>query len=215
MAHNERIYKDPEVDLKLKYRRYFEASLIIALVVIIGVFYSFKKFESGYELEKKVDVKIETIEIPQTEQIQKPPPPARPSIPVASEDEDIPDELTIEETEIDFDQVIQEEAPPPPPEEDEPIVEFYALSEKPEVVKRVEPVYPDLARKAGIEGMVVTKVLIDTKGDVEDVQIIKSHPMLDDAALAAARQFKFKPGKQRDRFVKVWMTIPFTFRLKQ
>jgi len=214
MAKHQFIYKNPQVDLKLKFRRVFEASLVVTLLITILFLYSFKKFEAGYELEKTVDVKIETIDIPQTEQFNRPPPPARPSIPIASEDEDIPDELTIDETEIDFSQPI-DEAPPPPPEEDEPIVEFYALSEKPEVVHRVEPAYPDLARKAGIEGMVVVKVLIGTKGDVEKVEIVKSHPMLDDSAMDAAKQFKFKPGKQRDRFVKVWMTIPFTFRLKK
>lgn len=214
MAKYQFIYKNPEVDLKLKFRRVFEASLVVTLIVIILFLYSFKKFEAGYVLEKTVDVKIETIEIPQTEQINRPPPPARPSIPIASDDEDIPDELTIDETEIDFTQPL-DDAPPPPPEEEEPIVEFYALSDKPEVINRVEPTYPDLARKAGIEGMVVVKVLIGTKGDVEKVEVVKSHPMLDDAAMDAAKQFKFKPGKQRDRFVKVWMTIPFTFRLKK
>ncbi|MCK5453984.1 MAG: energy transducer TonB [Calditrichia bacterium] len=214
MAKRQFIYKNPEVDLKLKFRRVFEASLVVTLLIIILFLYSFKKFESGYVLEKAVDVKIETIEIPLTEQINRPPPPARPSIPIASEDEDIPEELTIDETEIDFSKPL-DDTPPPPPEEDEPIVEFYALSDKPVVINRVEPAYPDLARKAGIEGMVVVKVLISTKGDVEKVEIVKSHPMLDDAALNAARQFKFKPGKQRDRFVKVWMTIPFTFRLKK
>jgi protein TonB len=214
MAQHQFIYKNPEVDLKLKYRKIFEASLLIALAILILVFYAFKRFEVEYQLEKSVDVKIETIDIPQTEQFNRPPPPARPMIPIASEDEDIPDELTIEETEIDFASPV-EEAPPPPPEEEEPIVEFYALSDKPEVIHKVEPSYPDLARKAGIEGMVVVKVLIGTKGDVEKVEIVKSHPMLDDAAMAAAKQFKFKPGKQRDRFVKVWMTIPFTFRLKK
>jgi protein TonB len=214
MAKHQFIYKNPEVDLKLKYRKMFEASLLISLAILILVFYAFKKFDVEYKLEKTVDVKIETVEIPQTEQFNRPPPPARPSIPIASEDEDIPDELTIEETEIDFTRPV-EEAPPPPPEEEEPIVEFYALSDKPEVIHKVEPTYPDLARKAGIEGMVVVKVLIGTKGDVEKVEVVKSHPMLDDAAMVAAKQFKFKPGKQRDRFVKVWMTIPFTFRLKK
>ena len=214
MAKRQFIYKDPKVDLKLKFRKIFEASLVITLLLVILFLYAFKKFEAEYELEKTVDVKIETIEIPQTEQFNRPPPPARPSIPIASEDEDIPDELTIDETEIDFTQPI-EEAPPPPPEEEEPIVEFYALSEKPEVLHREEPKYPELARKAGIEGMVVVKVLIGTKGDVEKVEVVKSHPMLDESAMAAARQFKFKPGKQRDRVVKVWMTIPFTFKLKK
>lgn len=214
MAKHQFIYKEPDADLKLKWRRIFEASLVIALGLIIILFYSFKRFEASYKLEKKVDVKIQTVEIPQTEQIHRPPPPSRPAIPVASEDESIPEDETIQETDINFNEM-PEEAPPPPPEEEEPIVEFYALSEKPVVIKRVEPIYPELARKAGIEGMVVVKVLINTKGDVEKVQVIKSNPMLDDAAVAAAKQFKFKPGKQRDRFVKVWMTIPFTFRLKK
>ena len=184
----------------------------MALVILIIVLYSFKKFESDFELEKTVDIDIESIDIPQTQQINRPPPPARPSIPVASEDEDIPDELTIDETEIDFSETILEA--PPPPEDEEPIVEFYALSEKPEVIKKVEPKYPELARKASIEGMVIVKVLINTKGTVDKVEILKSHPMLDESAIAAARLFKFKPGKQRDRLVRVWMTIPFTFRLK-
>ncbi len=214
MAKHQFIYKNPDVDLKLKYRKFFEASLVAALIIILVLLYSFKKFEADFKLEKKVDIQIETVDIPQTEQFNRPPPPARPSIPIASEDEDIPDELTIDETEIDFSQPI-DDALPPPPEEEEPIVEFYALSEKPEVRKKIEPTYPELARKAGIEGMVVVKVLIGTKGQVEKVEIVKSHPMLDDAAITAAKQFLFKPGKQRDRFVRVWMTIPFTFRLKK
>lgn len=213
MAHKKLIYKDPQADLKREYPRWLELSLVVALFLLIVLFYAFKDFQSGYKLEKSVDVKIETIDIPKTEQFQKPPPPARPAIPIESEDEDIPEDLTIEETNIDFSQTISE-LPPPPPEE-EPIVPFAALSEKPEVITRVEPVYPELAKKAGIEGRVVVKVLINTKGDVEKVEVLKSHPMLDDAAIAAAKKFKFKPGKQRDRYVKVWMTIPFTFKLKK
>ncbi len=215
MAHKQFIYKNPDVDLKIRYRKYLEAGLVVSMMIVIVAFYSFKKFENSQTIEKKADVKIETIEIPPTEQIHRPPPPAKPAIPVASEDEDIPDELTIESTEIDFSKPIEEAPPPPPAEEEEPVVPFAALSDKPEVIRKVDPVYPELARKAGIEGMVVVKVLISTKGDVEKVEVIKSHPMLDEAAIAAAKQFKFKPGKQRDRFVKVWMTIPFTFRLKK
>jgi len=39
--------------------------------------------------------------------------------------------------------------------------------------------------------------------------------MLNDAAVDAAKEWKFKPGKQRDRFVKVWMNIPIDFKLKK
>ena len=142
MAKRQFIYKDPEVDLKLKFQKVFEASLVITLLLVILFLYAFKKFEAEYQLEKTVDVKIETIEIPQTEQINRPPPPARPSIPIASEDEDIPDELTIDETEIDFAQPL-EEALPPPEGDEEPIVEFYALSDKPVVLNRKNQSIPN------------------------------------------------------------------------
>ncbi len=211
MSHRKLIYKEPEVDLRLKYQKWFEASLIAALALTILLFYAFKKFDSAIKLQKAVDTEIQVEQIPPTQQIKKPPPPARPKIPIESEDEDIPEDLTIEEETFDF----QEEVDlPPPPEEEEPIVPFYALSDKPVEIKRVNPVYPELAKKAGIEGTVVVKVLVNTKGDVEKVEILKSHPLLDESAIEAAKQFKFKPGKQRDKFVKVWVSIPFNFKLK-
>lgn len=212
MAYRKLLHKNPEADLRLKYPKWVEAALIVALLLTIGLFYAFKRFESSVTLNKVVDKEIETIEIPPTQQIQKPPPPAKPKIPVESEDEDIPEDLTIEEETFDFEAEVEDL--PPPPEEEEPIVPFYALSEKPEEIKRVNPKYPELAKKAGIEGTVVVKVLVNTKGDVEQVEVLKSHPLLDESAIEAARQFKFKPGKQRDKFVKVWVSIPFNFKLK-
>lgn len=212
MAHRKLLYKNPEVDLKNKYPKWMEISIIVALSVITIMFYSFKDFKPASKLEKKLDITIENVEIPQTEQIQRPPPPARPSIPIETEDEDIPDDLTIEETEVDFSETIEDL---PPPEEDEPIVPFFALSEKPEPIRPVSPEYPELARKAGIEGRVTVKVLIGTKGNVEKVEIVKGNPMLNDAAVEAAKNAQFKPGKQRDRFVKVWMTIPIDFKLRK
>ena len=212
MAHRKLIYKEPEADLRLKYPKWFEWGLILALVMVILLFYGFKRFEASQVLEKQVDTIIEAEIIPPTQQIQKPPPPARPKIPIEAEDDDVPEDLTIEEEQFDFEQEVEDL--PPPPEEEEPIVPFYALSDKPVEIKRVNPVYPELAKKAGIEGTVVVKVLVTTKGDVEKVEILKSHPLLDESAVEAAKQFKFKPGKQRDRFVKVWVSIPFNFKLK-
>ncbi len=204
--------KNPEVDLKLKYRKALETAIIGALLITIGVFYSFKKFESGFQLPEQPDITIETIEIPQTKQIQKPPPPARPSIPVEAEDDEVVDDVTIEDTDVNF-EAMDELPPPPPPEEDE-VFEFFAVSEKPVLIHKEKPVYPDLARKAGIEGIVVVWVTIGKDGSVENAKIYKSLPMLDEAALAAAKKCKFKPAKQRDKFVRVKMTIPFHFKLK-
>jgi protein TonB len=205
------LQKTPEADLRQKYAKVLEVSVIFALLIMIITFYAFKKFELGIQLPESPDIKIEILEIPPTQQIQRPPPPARPMIPIETEDDDLLDDVTIEETDIVFDAT--DEAPPPPPEEDE-VYEFFAVSEKPVIIKKAVPKYPDLARKAQIEGKVVVTVTIDKKGNVEKASVFKSIPMLDDSAVAAAMQCKFKPAKQRDKFVKVKMNIPFDFKLR-
>jgi protein TonB len=214
MAHHQTFYKRMEVDLRRDSRWIFEASLLIALFLLVLLFYSFKNFDTRAPINKGIDLVIETVDIPPTIQERISPPPLRPAIPIASENEDLPEELTIPETEINFSEQPLSQILPPPQSDDDIEYDFVAVSEKPVVLHKVNPDYPELARKAGVSGMVVVKVLIGTQGNVEKVEVVKSHPMLDEAAISAAWQFKFKPGKQRDRAVKVWMSIPFTFRLK-
>jgi protein TonB len=76
--------------------------------------------------------------------------------------------------------------------------------------------YPEIARKAGIEGTVYVEAVIDEKGNVVQTAIMKSlgHSGCDEAAIAAIRSVKWKPAKQRDRAVKVRISIPVKFRLK-
>jgi protein TonB len=109
--------KNPDVDLKLNYRKVLETSLLASLMILILMFFSFKQFESITQLPESPDIQIEVIDIPPTEQISKPPPPSRPSIPVEAEDDELLDDVTIEDTEIIFD--APEDAPPPPPPEDD------------------------------------------------------------------------------------------------
>ena len=204
--------KNPDVDLKLKYKKVLESSLIVALMILAIGFYSFKQFENISQLPESPDIQIEVIEIPPTEQISKPPPPSRPSIPVEADDDELLDDVTIEDTEIIFE--APEDAPPPPPPEEDEVFEFFAVSEKPVMLQQATPDYPDLARKAQIEGIVVVTVTIGKTGLVENAVIFKSIPMLDESALEAAKKCKFKPAKQRDKFVRVKMNVPFNFKLK-
>lgn len=76
--------------------------------------------------------------------------------------------------------------------------------------------YPEIARKAGIEGRVIVNVLVDVDGSVVETKILKSlgHSGCDEAAVKAIRTVKWKPAKQRDRPVKVWVGIPVIFKLK-
>lgn len=213
MAHFNIIYKVPNADLRRKYRKWKEVSLIAALLLTTLLFYAFQRFEPSLKLVKALPDNIPIDVIPPTVQRKKPPAPLRPVIPVDfdNQDESPVDFPTTKEA---FNNPTTTVLTPPPKEEEEPVVEFAAASEKPQIIKYIKPDYPEIAKRVGIEGIVVVKVLINTKGDVEDIEVYESHPPFDQAAVEAAKQFKFKPGKQRDRYVKVWMSIPFTFRLK-
>lgn len=136
---------------------------------------------------------------------------------IESNEADILDNLTLDEEQFDFEQNIENlpKEPAGDGDDDEPVVPFYALTEKPVEIYRVTPEYPEIAKKAGVEGTIVVKVLIDTSGLVEKVEVIKAHPLLNQAAIDAARQFEFEPAKQRGVPVKVWISIPFNFSLSQ
>lgn len=104
------------------------------------------------------------------------------------------------------DLIIEEEGPPP---------DFVPFEKPPVVIKRVEPVYPELARKAGIEGKVFVKVWIDKHGKVKDVVVIKSTvEMFNAAAVAAAKQWEFTPAMMKLGPVDVWSTLTFNFQLR-
>ena len=66
MKYRDRFFKNPAVDLHYKFRRIFEVSLVITLIFLIILFLSFKNFEDKPKIERKIDITIETIEIPQT-----------------------------------------------------------------------------------------------------------------------------------------------------
>lgn len=214
------IKKNPEVDLRLKYKRIIELSLVLALLICILVFQAFKKFEKK-KLKKEFEaVKIETLEVPQTQQEQIAPPPARPAIPIESESEDIPDDVTIEDTDINFDE-IPPPPPPPPDETDESAIIFVPYDEPPEPIGgfaaiQSKLVYPEIARKAGIEGTVTVQARISDNGEVIDTRILVplGNSGCNEAAIAAIRAVKWKPAKQRDKPVTVWVSIPVRFKLK-
>ncbi len=213
------VRKNPEANLKLKYRKYNEIGLVIALAFLIIVFQASKRSEKKVVEQGKVDLKIQVEEIPQTEQEKRPPAPSRPTIPVESEDEDVPEDATIETTDINLDEL---PPPPPPPEQDAgetPI--FVAYDEPPEPIGgfaaiQAKLVYPEIARKAGVEGRVYINVLIDERGNVIDTKVLKSlgNNGCDEAAIEAIKAVKWKPAKQRDKPVKVWVGIPVVFKLK-
>ena len=198
--------------IKYKYPITIRLATLGSVSLLIFTFLIYPRYLGILELE---DVELQEIlieNIPQTQQIERPPPPARPSVPVESEDEDIADDLTIEET--DLDNFEAWDAPPPPPEG--PRVKFIPYDDPPQPLSQIAPVYPEIAQEAGIEGTVVVQVFIDLRGRVQDTVILKGIPNtgLDEAAVKAIRKTRFRPAKQRERPVGVWISIPVNFRLK-
>jgi len=87
------------------------------------------------------------------------------------------------------------------------------VEEYPQLLHAVEPQYPELAREAGLEGQVRLKVLVGTDGLVKDVVVLSGKSVLNEAAVAAARRYTFRPAYTNHRPVPVWVGIPMTFRL--
>ena len=157
-------------------------------------------------------------EIPQTRQAERVAAPTMPTIPVASEDESLPDDETIDFTDLDLE--AQAPPPPPPPADEENDMMFIAWDEPPmpvgglAAIKR-NVVYPDVASRAGIEGTVVLHLRILADGSIQEVRVIQ--PLIDvmnQAAEAAVRSVKWIPAKQRDEPVAVWYVVPIEFKLR-
>jgi periplasmic protein TonB len=102
----------------------------------------------------------------------------------------------------------------PPSEEELPqFGQYVYVEELPEAVTRVAPQYPDIAREAGVDGTVLVQALVGKDGKVKDVRVQKSIPMLDAAAIAAVKQWVFKPALSNNKPVAVWVAVPVKFSL--
>ena len=86
---------------------------------------------------------------------------------------------------------------------------------EPRKLKNVAPVYPDVAARAKVEGIVLLELAIGPNGRVEDVRVLRSIPLLDEAAVAAARQWLFSPTLLGGVPVHVAMTVSVRFNLTQ
>lgn len=202
----------PDISLKSKYSKMLRIGLIGALAVTIGLFISIPKGESQTTEVDEPDIAIENIEIPQTQQYEQPPAPSRPTIPVASEREDIAEDMTIEQTT--FEDFEAAAAPPPAPESG-PAIKFVPYDEPPQLISKLQVEYPEIAREAGVDGTVRLRLFINKNGIVEDVIVDKGIPKtgLNEAAIEAVKDTRWKPAQQRDQAVGVWYSFPVRFTL--
>jgi len=193
-----------------EYGRDIRIAGIAALILITAAFLFMPQPRAEpYQLRRPPDWTL-TVEVPMPT-VDVPPKPVAPlprGIPAASDNPEVPtiapntdfNELKVVVTETKLE-----------------AVDFIKVERRPELIRKVIPDYPEMARAAGIEGKVVVSMVVDTLGNVAHAEVYATsdNSLLDRAAVEAALKCGFTPGFQRDRPVVVRNVIlPFNFRLQ-
>ena len=226
--------KSAKASLENKKLIFTEIGLVIALLVVWGAFeYTSKeKKSSAFEAENAVVIEDEMVPITQE---TPPPPEAAPKIPVLSDQIDIVDDeikldddtfMNLEDDAnmgveiMDYVEEVQEEVV------EEEAIPFQLVEEKPsfnggdanEFSNWVNSklVYPEIAKENGVQGRVTLQFTVNADGSVSNVKVLRGvDSSLDkEAVRVVSSSPKWKPGKQRDRAVKVTYTFPVIFQLR-
>ena len=227
------IKKTPKADLENRRTLYTEIGLVVALLVVWGAFsYSTKEKAVASLGEDTQVVEVEDM-VPITQETP-PPPPEAPKIPVLSDQIDIvEDDIKVDDNFMSLEddanlgveimdyvedvkeEVVEEEAIP-----------FQLVEEKPsfnggdanEFSKWVNSKlqYPEIAKENGVQGRVTLQFTVNPDGSVSNVKVLRGvDSSLDkEAVRVVSMSPKWKPGKQRDRAVKVTYTFPVIFQLR-
>ncbi|TYP92528.1 outer membrane transport energization protein TonB [Fodinibius salinus] len=210
--------KKPSSDLQNYYTLFLQGGMIVVLLLfVLAAKIDFVSEKPDADLTEEQEVtKME--EVVQTKQEKKPPAPPAPQVPVEVPNDEIVEDQSID---LDADMSMDEKLEmPPPPEEEEEEDFFVAVENMPELKgglaglqKQIN--YPEMARKAGIEGRVTIQFVVTEDGNVEDPKVIRGiGGGCDKEALRVVKQAEFKPGRQRGEPVRVQYSLPITFKLQ-
>lgn len=227
------IKKTPKADLENRRTLYTEIGLVVALLVVWGAFsYSTKEKAVASLGEDTQVVEVEDM-VPITQETP-PPPPETPKIPVLSDQIDIveddikvddnfmslEDDANLRVEIMDYVEEVKEEVV------EEEAIPFQLVEEKPsfnggdanEFSKWVNSKlqYPEIAKENGVQGRVTLQFTVNPDGSVSNVKVLRGvDSSLDkEAVRVVSMSPKWKPGKQRDRAVKVTYTFPVIFQLR-
>ncbi len=222
-------FKKKGTRLQDQYFLNLEIGLLLSLALLVVAFQVDLSTSQDFRVQMEEQETVDMRQVQQTKQEAEPPPPPRPPVPM-----EVPNNQVVEQRDVNFDASLDMDqaldtgpAPPPPgdedngedrPDEDDEI--FVVVEEQPELIggmaalqKAVE--YPQLAKKAGIEGRVIVQFIVDKNGNVQDPNVTRGvHRLLNEAAIQAVKKQTFRPGKQRGEPVKVKMSLPVSFRLE-
>ena len=228
------IKKSEKASMGNKRFLFTEIGMVIALLIVWGAFSytSREKKVATLEADQTV-VEVEDM-VPITEETP-PPPEAAPKIPILSDQIDIVDDnikvddsmfQNIEDSNEGFEIMDYIESAPEEETIEEEAIPFQLVEEKPsfnggdanEFSKWVNSrlVYPEIAKENGVQGRVTLQFTVNADGSVSNVKVLRGvDSSLDkEAVRVVSSSPKWKPGKQRDRAVKVTYTFPVIFQLR-
>ena len=229
------VKKSPKASLENKRFLFTEIGFVIALLAVLFAFdYSAKEKKVATLETETAAVEVEDM-IPITQETP-PPPEAAPKIPILSDQIDVVDDnIKIDdnmfqnlEDDANSGVEIMDYIESAPEEEtiEEEAIPFQLVEEKPsfnggdanEFSKWVNSrlVYPEIAKENGVQGRVTLQFTVNADGSVSNVKVLRGvDSSLDkEAVRVVSSSPKWKPGKQRDRAVKVTYTFPVIFQLR-
>jgi protein TonB len=103
------------------------------------------------------------------------------------------------------------EAPPPPAK----VVRIGGQIAQPKLIRQVKPVYPDLAVQSRVSALVILEAEVDTRGQVKSVKVLRGHPLFDEAAIDAVKQWRYQPLLLNGEPTGFILTVTVNFNLQQ
>lgn len=229
------VKKSPKASLENKRLLFTEIGLVLALAIVYFAFNFSSREKSVAVLEDTTQVLVEEEMIAIQNELP-PPPPEAPPVPVLSDQIDIVDDdikleddlfiNTEDDANLGVDIMDYKEAEVEEEAVEEEAIPFQLVETKPsfnggdanEFSKWVNSrlVYPEIAKENGVQGRVTLQFTVEADGRVTNVRVLRGvDESLDKEAVRVVSQSpKWKPGKQRDRAVKVTYTFPVIFQLR-
>lgn len=219
--------KTPKANLENKKFIFFEIGLILSLLITFFAFEWKTDKELPDEYNSIEDIQVEEIVIPvTTPKVKLPPPPKviTNMIDIVSDDDlDVPD-LDIEDADIDEDTEATVIPMDEPTEDYDYEATFNIVEHMPQFPGGEKALfkflsrtvkYPVIAQENGIEGVVFVGFVIDKDGSIINVKVLRPvDPSLDKEAIRVIKAMpKWKPGRQRNKNVRVSYTVPIKFQL--
>ncbi len=103
------------------------------------------------------------------------------------------------------------EAPPPPAR----VVRIGGQIAQPKLIRQVKPVYPDLAVQSRVSALVILEAEVDTRGHVKAVKVLRGHPLFDESAMEAVKQWRYQPLLLNGEPTGFILTVTVNFNLQQ